>query len=69
MKTVQIHYKVESYGDFEPTMDVFVPGRDRGENHDLVIIQGDSRLYISRNQLNDLIFILGQAKKEYGLPD
>lgn len=27
------------------------------------------QLFVNKDQLNDLIFILGQAKKEYGLPD
>jgi hypothetical protein len=72
-----IHYLVESQGNFENNLDVNIPGWDGSIKHDVVITQGSIRgveydlvrLFIARNQLDDLIFILGQAKKEYGLPE
>ncbi len=72
MRTMEILYKIDG------GVKVRIPGWANGEKKDVVITQTiiDSvgecvmlDMAFERSQLNDLIFILGQAKKEYGLPE
>lgn len=75
-RILEIKYTVDGFNG-ESALKVDIPGYENGGTHDMAITQGryiESEyklvtLFIDRSQLNDLIFILGQAKKEYGLPD